>query len=692
MRRSLLPSALSLFAAFAGFGQTAAVAQTAAVNPQRPARGVETVRPLTQVLADAARIDSLLTRSLQRSRLQPAEVVDDATFLRRAYLAIVGRIPTLVETEAFFADQTPDKRHRLVDRLLDSPGRTSHFSNFWFDLFRVQSRQRQVNGEPFAHYLRDAVQKDKPYDVMVRELLVAEGAANKAGNGAVGMLVRDQNMPHDAMANALRNFLGTRLECAQCHNHPFDVWTQKDFYAMAAFFGGLSFRDDSLDANLVGVRAELAKAEERTRQAALNALRRMQVGIAGNGTGQEALPRDYKYDDAKPGTPVLADTLFGQDVKLKYEKPTQSQTKRARARTQRTPQIDSRSALADWLTGKKNPMFAKVIANRMWARTFGQGLVEPIDDWKKDTRPQHEELFAFLEQLMLDLDFDLRQFERVLVHTQLFAQTAQALPADGSAFTFQGPLLRRMTAEQIWDSLLTLVFDDVDERLRPLDERARETYEQYERFAKADAADLIAMTDRRNAMMTTAQRERQEDVRRQLAADAELQKRARPILQKLAQARRNGDQKQVAELAAELERIGLPLGQRAARGREGDLLRASDLPQPAPAAHLLRQFGQSDRETIDASSDVATVPQVLTLLNGFLDQKVLAGQSALARDLETAANGERRVRVAFLTTLHREPTADEAQTWRRAIAVHGQDAIKDLVWVLCNSNEFRFAR
>ncbi len=692
MRRSFLPSALSLLAAVAGLGPTALVAQTAAVNPQRPTRGVETVRPLTEVLADAARIDSLLERSLVRSRLQAAEVVDDATFLRRAYLAIAGRIPTLTETEAFFADQRTDKRHQLVDRLLDSPGRTSHFSNFWFDLFRVQSRQRQVNGEPFAHYLRDAVQKDKPYDVMVREMLVAEGAANREGNGAVGMLVRDQNMPHDAMANALRNFLGTRLECAQCHNHPFDVWTQKDFYAMAAFFGGLSFRDDSLDANLVGVRAELAKAEERTRQAALNALRRMQVGIAGNGTGQEVLPRDYKYDDAKPGTPVLADTLFGQDVKLKYEKPTQSQTKRARARTQRTPQIDSRSALADWLTGKKNPMFAKVIANRMWARTFGQGLVEPIDDWKKDTRPQHEELFAFLEQLMLDLQFDLRQFERVLVHTQLFARAAQSAPADGSPFVFQGPLLRRMSAEQIWDSLLTLVFDDVDERLRPLDERAREVYEQFERYAKADAAALIAMTDRRNAMATAAQRERQEDVRRQLAADAELQKRARPILQKLTQARRNGDLQQVSALAAELERIGLPLGQRAARGREGDLLRASDLAQPAPAAHLLRQFGQSDRETIDASSNVATVPQVLTLLNGFLDQKVLAGQSALARDLETAANGERRVRVAFLTTLNREPTADEAQTWRRAIAVHGQDAVKDLVWVLCNSNEFRFAR
>ncbi|MFM1872254.1 MAG: hypothetical protein RL398_1676 [Planctomycetota bacterium] len=686
MGRTLLSTVIAVLTA------CAATAQTAAINPQRPARSVESVRPLNRVLEDAAKLDALLERSLRRDGQQPTETVDDATFLRRAYLSIVGRIPTLAETETFLAAQEADKRDRLLDRLLDSPGRTSHFSNFWFDLFRVKSRQRQVDGEPFAHYLRESVQSDKAYDVMVREMLVAEGAAHSEGHGAVGLLLRDQNMPHDAMANTLRVFLGTRLECAQCHNHPFDVWTQKDFFAMAAFFGGLDYRDRSLDQNLVGVRAELAKADERTRAQAQQLLRRMQVGIVGNGTGQEPLPRDYKYDDAKPGAPVMADTLFGQDVKLKYEKQTQSQTKRARTRTQRTPEIQSRAAMADWMTSPKNPMFTKVIANRMWARTFGKGVVEPIDDWKKDTQPIHKEVLDQLEKLMVDVSYDLRQFERVLVHTKLFARTALAEPEDGSPFTFRGPLLRRMGAAQIWDSLLTLVFDDVDERLRPLDDRARAVYENYATLAKADAADLIEMSSRRTTMVTMAQRERQEEVRRQLAADAELQKRARPILQKLAEARRNGDQKQLVELAAELERIGLPLGQRAGRGREGDMLRASDLAQPAAPSHLLRQFGQSDRETIDAASDAATVPQVLTLLNGFLDTKVLAGESALARDIATAGSGERRVRVAFLTTLNREPTEEEALTWRRAIAVYGQDAIKDLAWVLCNSNEFRFVR
>ena len=192
--------------------------------------------------------------------------------------------------------------------------------------------------------------------------------------------------------------------------------------------------------------------------------------------------------------------------------------------------------------------------------------------------------------------------------------------------------------------------------------------------------------------MARMEQQRQEEARRQLASDRELQQRATPLLRQLAAARREGDQRKVAEIAQQLENLGLPLGQRAARGREGDLVRASDLTQPAPANHLLRQFGQSDRETVDAASSVATVPQVLTLLNGFLDQRVLEGQSALRANLELAANGERRVRIAFLSTLNREPTATEAVDWRKAIAIHGESVVKDLVWVLCNSNEFRFVR
>ena len=212
-------------------------AQTSARNPQRPKTKVEEARSDKEVQRDAAKIDALLARGLQRKRAEAQPLVDDSSFVRRTYLTVVGRIPTLQETERFLVDQDPDKRANLCDLLLNSPGHTSHFSNYWFDLLRVKSRQRQLSGEPFAHFIRQSVLDDVPYDQFVQQLMIAEGPAHATDNGATGHLMRDNGMPHDSMANTVRLFLGTRLECAQCHNHPFDHWTQKQYFEMAAFFG-----------------------------------------------------------------------------------------------------------------------------------------------------------------------------------------------------------------------------------------------------------------------------------------------------------------------------------------------------------------------------------------------------------------------------------------------------------------------
>lgn len=678
-------------------------AQTSAGSPQTPSRRVDSVVPLARIRQYASHLDSLLENGLKKRGETPNPLVDDATFVRRAYLTIIGRVPTLAEAEAFLADQAADKRDQLTDRLLDSAGHTSHWSNFWFDLLRVKSRQRQLSGEPFAHFVREAVRTDLPYDQFVRELLTAQGPAHAAGHGATGYLLRDMNMPHDAMANTLRIFLGTRLECAQCHNHPFDTWTQKEFYGMAAFFGGLRYRAaEEQVPNAAAARSLLANADDRTKAQARQLLQRMNLGISGSGSGTERLPADYKYDDGKPQSPVLAATIFGNPVKLKYPDPKAADPKaadpKARPRERNNPrqrnpepEIGSRQALADWLTDKKNPRFTKVIANRIWARVFGRGLVEPLDDWRKDTEAVHPDVHKQLERLLIELDYDLRQFERVLVHTQLFQRQAPAEdPPAGKPYAFPGPLLRRMSAEQLWDSLLTLVFDDLDDRLRATDARAKEVYEQHQQLHDASPEQLVAMLEAGGRPGVMNREQIREETRRQLAADAELQKRVQPLLRDLAAARRAGDQAKVLAIAEQLRNEGLDLGQRAGRGREGDLLRASDLQQPAPGNHLLHQFGQSHRDTIDAASTAATVPQVLTLLNGFLDQKVLEGASALRRDLELARDGERRVRVAYLTVLSREPSPAEVLQWRRAIAIDGDQAIRDLVWVLCNSNEFRF--
>ena len=685
------------FLALALVGITSA--QTSTQNAQRPQVKVEDGRTKKEVLRDASKIDALLTRGLKRHQEVALPLVDDQTFVRRTYLNVTGRIPTLAETEKFLANQNPDKRTELVDLLLNSPGHTSHFSNYWFDLLRVKSRQRQLSGEPFAHFIRQSIIEDKPYDEFVRELLVAEGAAHATNNGATGHLMRDTGMPHDSMANTVRLFLGTRLECAQCHNHPFDHWTQKQFFEMAAFFGSMRYRDNRVLGSYSNMRKELANEDQRTRQAALRLVRRLTQGIQGNGSGIEKLPKDYQYDDARPMAPIKASTLFGNKVKLSYPKTSsRSQSKRARAQRRKravlAEGINSREALADWMTDKKNPQFAMVIANRMWARTFGRGLIEPRDDWKKDTVAIHPELARELEKLMVRVDFNLRQFERVLLHTQLFQQEADKKdPLPGTAPLFTGPVMRRMSSQQVWDSLLTLVFDDIDDRLRAPDSRASDIYASYEQVRGADKDEILKIVKGGRSMMRqNKSTERRKEMLAQKARERSARKRAQPLMRKLTAARRDGDLTRVAKIRKQLEQMGLNPGQRASKGFEADLLRASDLDQPARLGHVLREFGQSDRETIDASSDVATVPQVLTLMNGFLDQRVLNGESALRRDLQFAPDGERRIRVAFLTTLNREPTKQELDSWRRQVAVNGSKTLNDLVWVLCNSNEFRFVQ
>lgn len=676
-----------LLVAAAGSAQTTAP-PTAAPSPQTPAHRVAEALPPARAAALAAQLDRLLAAGLSRRGAVPTPIVDDATFVRRAYLQAIGRIPDLTEVESFLADADPNKRSALVDRLLDSPGYTSNEANYWFDLLRVKSRQRQFSGEPFAHWIKESIRQGMPYDEFVAAMVTASGPAQQEGNGATGFLLRDMNMPHDAMANTLRLFTGTRLECAQCHNHPFDKWTQREFYAMAAFYGGLRYRVD-VDRQLTQqLRAAANDGDERQKQAARRLLQTLATGIAGDGSGQERLPADYKYDDAAPRALVHAATLFGAEARLPTPKSPTTAAPRARARAQRqeAPDVDSRQAFAAWLTDPKNPRFTRVIVNRTWQRLFGRGLCDPVDDLKDDTQAVHPELERQLERLLVDLRYDLRQLQRVLMLTRLFQQEVVADdPAADQPFAFHGPLLRRMTAEQLWDSLLTLQIDEVDQRLLPTDARVRELYARQQQLASGatDVKELLASQDPQRLREQARARAQQEQA---TAADPAAQQRQRELLRAMALARRNGDAAATAKLREQLAAL---VGQRPGSTRNrNDLLRASELQQPAPESHFLRQFGQSDRETIDGAATVATVPQALTLLNGPLTN----GDSALRTRLLQADSHRRQVELAFLAVLSRSPSAGETECWLDELAADEAKALQDLVWVLCNSNEFRFRR
>jgi len=186
--------------------------------------------PRKRTLAYSQKIDALIDQHLEADGQKRNRPTDDQTFVRRIHLSAAGRIPNIDEVVDFLGSKSKQKRSDTIDRLLDSYGYVSHQFNFMADLLRIKSKlTNNTPGGPYIRYIKDALEDNKPYDELVYELLSANGAFFDQDNGAVGYYLRDRNMPEDNMSNTIRIFLGTRLECAQCHDHPFDKWTQRQY-------------------------------------------------------------------------------------------------------------------------------------------------------------------------------------------------------------------------------------------------------------------------------------------------------------------------------------------------------------------------------------------------------------------------------------------------------------------------------
>lgn len=676
--------------------------------------------------AVANRVDFLVESEAKKTGIALSPIVDDATFARRVWLDTIGRIPSADEAAAFLESQDPGKRGHQVDTLLYSHAADSHDLNWWADLLRVTSRFMNMSGEPYLAWLGESIRDDKPYDDLVTELLTAEGAALERGNGATGYFLRDRGMPLDNLANTTQIFLGTQLGCAQCHDHPFDRWTQREFYEMAAFMGGMQYRkqpDGRIREAQDEARARTGRATSTNgrsgrsgdsmtmagNQQGPSAIERSVArillpstfGIRGSGTGMIRLPKDYAYEDGKPNEWIQAATIFGDDVSIDYDDdPRQRRGRNARAnRAPRPRPRDSRTAFAEWMTSPDNPRFTTVIANRMWKRVMGRGLIEPVDDLRDDTVASNPKLMEYLEELMIELGYDLREFRRVLFHTRSYQRAATPAPAPGEPDPFRGPTLRRMSAEQIWDSLVGLVRNDVDATLHDPGTKAERSYASYDQLMSLTSTEIA---DR--ARMRTEQPERYRALVRseaqQAGSNADVVQRARARgaelrekQREMREARRAKDRDAMQAARQAIEELRAEAGSARRERTLRGFVRASELPSPAPAGHFLREFGQSDREQIQDARDEATVPQALSLLNGFVETSVLGdSQSRLVRELAAADTPTQAIRVAYLNLLTREPRDDEMSLWRKTLdeAESENETLADLVWILANSHEFRF--
>ncbi len=657
-------------------------------------------------------IDDLVLAKLEEEGVKQNRLSSDEVFLRRIYLDVIGRIPTLEETMVFLNSKSKTKRADLIDELLDSYGFVSHQFNFYADLLRVQSRMNKVVGQPYIDFIKDSLEDNMPYDQFVVELLAAEGKMLSKESGAVGYYLRDLNMPEDNMSNTVRVFLGTRLECAQCHDHPFDKWTQRDYFEMVAFTGGINYGTGGFaKAFSKEDKRKIQKLREQSSESYFRIRRLLsasQMGVFGSGTGLARLPEGFMGSDGEENEIITAKTMFEKEALVDAVVPSQStsKAKKRKLKKQRNKknipgaeEVGSRRAYAQWLTSSENPRFATTIANRLWKQAFGLALIEPVDVIEDHTEASNEDLMDYLTNVMIDLEFDRKQFLRAIYNSQTYQSVATASDvSDPLTHAFNGPIVRRMSAEQIWDSLLALTVPDIDHRVSGNDySRRGEMNELVAALSNKEEGaldDLIeyGTSGSKGSQMANASKQAARKVGREMRSTMKSLNKA------IQTARSKGNEN--AARALMLERAEKMQSLKSGISRK--FSRASEIESPAPAGHFLRQFGQSDREQIENSNSDPAVPQVLSMMNGMIEKQIVKDPNTVLMSnllkMSKAASGRRgsdeidAIDTLFLTMLNREPTRSEKRQWRSEVRSDFKSAYGDLIWTLANSNEFIFLK
>lgn len=596
-------------------------------------------------------IDQQVAAFYRNKKLPVPQVTDDATFLRRAFLVSIGRIPSSEEALAFLEIEDPQKRENLIDYLLKSPGFSSHMSNWAFDLLRITDGRTgtSATNEPYRHWVRTAMKENMPWDVFTRRLISASGDGWDQQSAAVGYYTRDRGMPLDNLSNTMRVFLGTRMECAQCHDDPFGTTERHDFYQLAAFTHGQEpVGQQHMQPLWKELQQEDRSNSEEYRIAQILWDRIYGMSLGGGGSGRIPLPADYQYRDGSPGEVVSGRTPFGKTVRM----------------SDKDDANDGREKLAEWIVGRTEDQFPSVIANRMWKRVMGKGLYEPVDEFVVASRSPHPPLTTLLSKLMVDLKYDLRSFQHVLLLTRTFQFATNPNPSTvEGGDDFHGRKIERLSSEQIWDSLITLAAGDPDKKpARGFDDRIR-----------LNGKPVLV------GKKTMPQLSKEV-----LALDSESE--VRQYFNKLVSEIRgtsasegNGESMMMSGGASS-----------ATYGRDA-LVRASELPSPAPRDHLLYLFGASDREVVDASSRDPNVGQVLSLMNGFVQSKLVNNSAAhLYKCLEGASSDAEKVRRLYVSILSRPPSAEEMKWMLDELKQSGPAGTGNIVSSLVMSSEFLF--
>ncbi len=663
-------------------------------------------------------IEEVLQSEQAAEKLPVASLkVDDLSFLRRASVDLIGRIPTVDEIAAFQAMPEASRREQWIDQLLKDARFSERWTVFFADMLRIRSQAD--GGSQLLEYVRRSLQDGKPYDEMTRELIGTNGHPQQ--RPAAGFVLSDEVQPMALAGATAQIFLGLRLACAECHDHPFDDWKQKEFYELAAFFGqskrvevGKVKRIYTTETETMTVQwpPELEKPPTRAAVAPKFPFELV--------TYKET-PQFIKRFEQTRQQPVKATSKGATDKSLDalLDEPTTASSKaqdeamaskEAKAALQKidvTKDLYRASALREKLAGlitdPRNPYFARAFVNRVWAELVGRGFVEPLDNFSAYNQLRYPQTLQFIAQEFTATGYDVRQLIKLIMLSAPYQRGHLAAGADAATValaetSFRTTRPRRVLGEALFDSVITAghLLDFKWPTGANLREVSRQVRVPLAPTNPSEKSDQPAKSDP-PMMMTGKPAAKPYDVENTLSrSPSEVANNAAKELAAM---------KAEADAALEAEKMAKAMAARATNNERYKLETITEriddnpkfsstllMPTPAPPSHFLRVFGQPARDGLGEFRDEApSLRQELLMLNGKATHEA-ARVGPLEPLAKLMADPRKAIEHAYLEILTRRPS-DEEQRDAQAVlsgASTPVEGMADLRWALFNCHEFRY--
>ncbi|HAY78442.1 MAG TPA: hypothetical protein DCY79_01400 [Planctomycetaceae bacterium] len=666
----------------------------------------------------------------------PEPTVSDLAFLRRASLDLIGRIPSGKEIVEFQAWPAAERRQRLVDKLIDHPSFADRWSSFFADVLRIRSNVD--GGQAMLAYVHKAIQDDMPYDELARRLIATNGKAGR--NPEVGFVLGDNADPMALASATSQVFLGIRIGCAQCHNHPFAIWTREDFYGIAAYFGKVRRMESRLTNVVYTTEAQQTSILWPPEDEANGVTRQpMQAKFPFELTSSKTKPafiarleklrsKPKSPVATEPGGPGLDDLLDGGKSKrnsvsgtalsvIDVARDAKKQIGKIDVEKDLYRHSDLRVELADLITSPRNRYFSRALVNRVWKQLIGRGFIEPVDDFRDSNRPTHPQTLDYLADEFVANGYSVRSLVKQIVSSQTY-QLAHAPEEVDEATREELELamlaapVRRMIAESLYDSIVTAghLFDVKHRKGQNIKTRLitvrvpKDGSEDSPSGADAATAQVATIGDGKASEMMADQGMVQTNPY-DLESAIELD-----FSKLLSQDEETVEvEKMKAMSAEEIEAMRVkrtPAGsprmeyvtKRIAQQYDDNpaFNSAFRMASPAPAGHFLRLFGQPARTELgEQRPEGASMRQALLMLNGRMTHEASrVGELEPIYPLLVGPKADLRqaIRYAYSELLTRLPTEDEVREGM-AMVNAGENQLAgmaDLRWVLLNCNEFRF--